>query len=131
MLNPRLCRHRQSAVKVLSRMKVIIQVTVWYVSFYIIRIESTEHWGVKDFIFHVNEYTEIAGFPKVKLWVSCDEHDDLDIVVQIRKVDRNGQRKFPLAPFKFKFNIVRSSRRVKLCTSTRHKVRRYTRFQHD
>jgi hypothetical protein len=38
--------------------------------------------------------TEVAGYPCVKLWVSCDEHDDLDIRVQLRKKGKNGQRTF-------------------------------------
>lgn len=28
----------------------------------------------------------------VKLWVSCKDHDDLDVRVQIRKLDKNGKR---------------------------------------
>jgi hypothetical protein len=35
--------------------------------------------------------TELAGYSRVKLYISCAEHDDMDIVVQIRKIDANGQ----------------------------------------
>ena len=31
------------------------------------------------------------GFPSVKLWMSCDQGDDMDVVVQIRKVSPTGQ----------------------------------------
>ncbi|PWY65401.1 alpha/beta-hydrolase [Aspergillus eucalypticola CBS 122712] len=52
-----------------------------------------------DFIFKFTEYTEIAGYSKVRLWVSCNEKDDLDVVVQICKIDKAGnllmQRTFP------------------------------------
>lgn len=34
--------------------------------------------------------TEIAGYPVLKLWVSCREHNDMDIRVQIRKLDKDG-----------------------------------------
>ncbi|KAF7125709.1 hypothetical protein CNMCM5793_002002 [Aspergillus hiratsukae] len=43
-----------------------------------------------DFILKFDEYTEIAGYSKVRLWVSCDAKDDMDVVVQIRKVDKAG-----------------------------------------
>lgn len=44
-----------------------------------------------DFKLTFDKYTEIAGYPMVKLWVSCIDHDDLDIRVQIRKMDSNGK----------------------------------------
>ena len=43
-----------------------------------------------DFSFTFDEYTEIAGYPVVKLWISCKEHDYMDVVVQIRKLSREG-----------------------------------------
>src|SRR4051812_992250 len=33
------------------------------------------------------EYTELCGFSKVKLYMSCDELDDLDVYVILRKLD--------------------------------------------
>lgn len=38
-----------------------------------------------------NEYTEIAGYAKVRLWMSCEQRDDMDVVVQLRKIDSCGQ----------------------------------------
>jgi predicted acyl esterase len=35
-------------------------------------------------------HTELAGYPWVKIWISCTEHDDMDVNVQIRKIGRNG-----------------------------------------
>ncbi|KAK0388750.1 hypothetical protein NLU13_4993 [Sarocladium strictum] len=36
--------------------------------------------------------TELAGYPKAVLYVSCPDHDDLDIAVQIRKIDASGRQ---------------------------------------
>ncbi|TKA42739.1 hypothetical protein B0A49_13604, partial [Cryomyces minteri] len=47
--------------------------------------------GSSDFILKFSEYTEIAGYAKVRLWMSCKEKDDMDVVVQIRKVDKSGK----------------------------------------
>ncbi|KAL4742145.1 alpha/beta-hydrolase [Aspergillus similis] len=44
-----------------------------------------------DFILRFTGYTEVAGYAKVRLWMSCDEKDDMDIVVQVRKVDKDGK----------------------------------------
>ncbi|KAH8646341.1 X-Pro dipeptidyl-peptidase C-terminal non-catalytic domain-containing protein [Xylariales sp. PMI_506] len=44
-----------------------------------------------DFILKFNKYTELGGYPTVKLWMSCDEHDDLDVFVQVRKVSSDGK----------------------------------------
>ncbi|KAK0212416.1 Alpha/Beta hydrolase protein [Desarmillaria ectypa] len=43
-----------------------------------------------DFTFYFRKATELSGYPKIKLWVTCKEHDDLDAVVQIRKIDVKG-----------------------------------------
>lgn len=45
----------------------------------------------QNFIVHFDQYTEIAGYAKVKLWMSCAEHDDMDVVVQLQKVDKSGR----------------------------------------
>lgn len=44
-----------------------------------------------DFRVHFEEYTELAGYPVVKLYMSCQEHDDMDVNVQIRKIGADGQ----------------------------------------
>ncbi|KLP06998.1 Uncharacterized protein Y057_619 [Fusarium fujikuroi] len=36
--------------------------------------------------------TELAGYPKAVLHMSCPDHDDFDIVVQIRKIDNKGRQ---------------------------------------
>jgi hypothetical protein len=38
-----------------------------------------------------DEATELAGYSKVKIFMSCAEHDDMDVVVQIRKIDSKGR----------------------------------------
>lgn len=45
----------------------------------------------QEFTLAFEKYTEIAGYPKVRLWVSCKDHDDLDIAVHIRKVSKHGK----------------------------------------
>ncbi|GKZ17110.1 hypothetical protein AbraIFM66951_006797 [Aspergillus brasiliensis] len=44
-----------------------------------------------DFTVHFDQYTELAGYPFVKLWMSCTEHTDMDVHVQIRKINRQGK----------------------------------------
>ncbi|KAF5530902.1 cocaine esterase [Fusarium mexicanum] len=36
--------------------------------------------------------TELAGYPKAVLHMSCLDHDDFDVVVQIRKIDNQGRQ---------------------------------------
>ena len=43
-----------------------------------------------SFIFTVAERTEIIGYPKVKLWVEAEGHDDMDVYVSLYKLDKNG-----------------------------------------
>lgn len=52
--------------------------------------DSTDMQASSDFILKFNEYTEVLGYAKVQLWMSCEEKDDMDVVVQIRKVDQSG-----------------------------------------
>ena len=33
----------------------------------------------------------MAGYCKVKLWMSCNDHTDFDVAVQIRKIDSEGK----------------------------------------
>ena len=35
--------------------------------------------------------TEIVGYPKLRLWVQADGHDDMDLFVFLQKLDRNGK----------------------------------------
>jgi hypothetical protein len=47
--------------------------------------------GILNFDFQFNEDTEITGYMKLKLWVSCKEHDDMDIFVNIQKTSTCGE----------------------------------------
>jgi predicted acyl esterase len=38
-----------------------------------------------------NKYTELAGYPKLRLWMECDIHDDMDVFVLVGRVDQNGK----------------------------------------
>jgi predicted acyl esterase len=48
------------------------------------------HHHQQDFILKFSEYTEVVGYAKLRLWMSCKEKDDMDVVVQLRKVDSKG-----------------------------------------
>lgn len=70
---------------------------------------STSHEGYSltdssDFTFFFAKRTELAGCSKVRLYISCREHDDMDVVVQLRKIGADGKMLFhvnypvPVAP---------------------------------
>jgi uncharacterized protein len=40
---------------------------------------------------YFDKHTEIAGYAKVRLWMSCKDHDDLDVAVNIRKISKDGK----------------------------------------
>ena len=42
------------------------------------------------FKFTFNDYTELCGFSKAKIFLSCNDMDDADVYVIIRKLDRHG-----------------------------------------
>ncbi|KAL0261595.1 hypothetical protein SLS55_003025 [Diplodia seriata] len=44
-----------------------------------------------DFTLTFPHRTELAGYPVVKLWMSCTAKDDMDVHVQIRKTGRDGR----------------------------------------
>lgn len=43
------------------------------------------------FTYTFSGYRELCGFSKVKLYMSCDDLDDMDVYVIIRKLDADGQ----------------------------------------
>ena len=43
---------------------------------------------VFDIIF--DEYTEIAGYAQLSLWLQCHDHDDMDVYALLAKIDKNG-----------------------------------------
>ena len=40
---------------------------------------------------YFDKYTELCGRPYAMLFMSCPDHDDFDVVVQIRKVSASGE----------------------------------------
>ena len=46
---------------------------------------------LQDYTLYFDEDVELAGYPSVKLYMSCEEHDDMDVVVQIRKISTRGE----------------------------------------
>ena len=42
------------------------------------------------FQFTFDKYTELCGFSKVRLYMSTNDHDDMDVYVVIKKLDRQG-----------------------------------------
>ena len=44
----------------------------------------------QDVTVGLTESTEVAGYAKVRLWMASDEKNDMDVVVQIRKIDKAG-----------------------------------------
>lgn len=43
-----------------------------------------------SFVHQFDKYTELCGFSRVKLFMSCEDHDDLDVYVVLRKLDKLG-----------------------------------------
>lgn len=46
--------------------------------------------GLVNFDFTFNEDTELTGFMKLHMWVEADGHDDMDLFVNIQKLDTKG-----------------------------------------
>jgi uncharacterized protein len=40
---------------------------------------------------HFSQYTEVAGYARVLLWMSCAQKDHMDVGVQVRKIDVTGK----------------------------------------
>ncbi|GLB05006.1 hypothetical protein AtubIFM57258_011037 [Aspergillus tubingensis] len=57
-------------------------------------VTSTTHsalHGTSDFTLHFPTPTQLAGYPRVHLWLSTPHHTDMDIIVQIRKISTTGE----------------------------------------
>jgi predicted acyl esterase len=60
--------------------------------------DATKHYPVASdetsdrsaFRYVFDKYTELCGFSKVQLYMSTDDHDDMDVYVVIKKLDRQG-----------------------------------------
>eukprot|EP00475_Leptophrys_vorax_P038661 TRINITY_DN6865_c0_g1_i1.p1 TRINITY_DN6865_c0_g1~~TRINITY_DN6865_c0_g1_i1.p1 ORF type:complete len:599 (-),score=153.73 TRINITY_DN6865_c0_g1_i1:27-1823(-) len=46
--------------------------------------------GTAKFLFKFQQDTEITGYGYVRLWVSVDGHNEMDLLVQLRKLDAQG-----------------------------------------
>ncbi|KAJ9615768.1 hypothetical protein H2200_001845 [Cladophialophora chaetospira] len=44
-----------------------------------------------EFVYTFTETSTLIGYPKAVLYLSCPDHDDMDIFVIIRKADKNGK----------------------------------------
>jgi uncharacterized protein len=47
--------------------------------------------GKAEFILTFDRDTELSGHMKLKLWVSADEGDDMDLLVGVKKIDSSGE----------------------------------------
>lgn len=47
--------------------------------------------GQAEFHLVFGEETEIVGYPRIKLWVEADGHDEMDLFVFLQKLDRDGK----------------------------------------
>lgn len=52
---------------------------------------SFEDDGMVSFKLTFDKHTRFIGLPKAVLFMSCDEHDDMNVYVNIRKLDKNGR----------------------------------------
>jgi predicted acyl esterase len=48
--------------------------------------------GKAEFVIIFEEDTELTGYLNLKLWVSADESNDMDLFITARKLDRNGNQ---------------------------------------
>ncbi|KAK5043477.1 hypothetical protein LTR84_011946 [Exophiala bonariae] len=44
-----------------------------------------------EFIYTFKENTTLIGYAKAKLWLSCNDTDDMDVHLSLRKVDKDGK----------------------------------------
>ena len=51
----------------------------------------TDRSGEVHFILKFDQKSRLAGYAKAILYMSCDDHDDFDVFVQLRKADGNGR----------------------------------------
>ncbi|KAL1645323.1 hypothetical protein SLS61_008393 [Didymella pomorum] len=52
---------------------------------------SSADGGSLSFTHRFDETTSLVGMPKAVLYMSCDEHDDMDVYVLIEKLDKDGE----------------------------------------
>ncbi|KAF3038119.1 hypothetical protein E8E12_005248 [Didymella heteroderae] len=52
---------------------------------------SSADGGGLSFTHRFDKDTTLVGMPKAVLWMSCDDHDDMDVYVLIEKLDKDGK----------------------------------------
>lgn len=57
----------------------------------IITYEAHHLTDSADFTLYFDQQTELAGYSKATVWVSTPDHDDMDVAVQIRKINAQGK----------------------------------------
>ncbi|WWD19964.1 hypothetical protein CI109_104437 [Kwoniella shandongensis] len=67
----------------------------------VVSYPSQEPGGKVSFSYTFEKQTRIVGLPKAVLYMSCDDHDDFSVSVQLRKCDANGK---PLKHFTIPFS---------------------------
>lgn len=46
--------------------------------------------GITTYDMKFTDATQLAGYPKLELYISCEDHDDMDLFIQLRKLDKDG-----------------------------------------
>ena len=56
--------------------------------------ETASSTSLLAFDYEFPEDAEVVGYPKARLWVEADGHDDMDLFVFVQKVGRDGEQLF-------------------------------------
>ncbi|KAK4054121.1 hypothetical protein OIV83_001146 [Microbotryomycetes sp. JL201] len=57
----------------------------------VVKYDSTDLNAPASFNIKFDKQTIFCGLPKAYLYMSCDEHNDLDVYIQLRKLDSQGR----------------------------------------
>lgn len=49
------------------------------------------HWGGLEYTVAFERETHVVGYPRLRLWVECEGHDDMDLFVFLQKLDVHGR----------------------------------------
>ncbi|MCL2376470.1 MAG: CocE/NonD family hydrolase [Defluviitaleaceae bacterium] len=55
------------------------------------KVSYESETGLVNFDFKFEETTELTGFMKLRMFVEADGHDDMDMFINIQKLDENGE----------------------------------------
>lgn len=53
--------------------------------------QSDDRSSAVELVYTFKTTTTLMGFSKAKLWLSCDDTDDMDIYLSLRKVSKSGR----------------------------------------